>query len=437
MYQVRNPQVRRLLDLVSPKVGVVRRLERVSRGVDEPSPPIIYRALLSNFDFKNVSIEERATAGKGVSDEDAIAGALGEAVERYCAYHPLFTSIVRAPLSDLKAAAITPSECVLYSEKQYSRPNFMYPAWTESRAIGWVRGRELPRKNDVYIPAFLTYLNYYGPKGEDNFCAATSSGLAAGPGLEDAILAGLCELTERDGFLVHWMNRLPAPELEFRDGIAAQIRDHYKSFGVTTRVFNVSTDLPMYAMLAISLSEDARSPSSLIGLGCSLDPQLALNKALFEICQMRPSETARFSRGDLDGIQAYSDVRTMRDHSAFFMRRESRQELAFLLENGRRQQLDDLRSYASGNVSADLETAVTGLVRIGARVAYAELTTEDIESVGVRVVRTIVTDLQPIHFGFGEERLGGRRLFELPRILNYASNVRTEPDLNPCPHPLA
>jgi ribosomal protein S12 methylthiotransferase accessory factor len=70
------------------------------------------------------------------------------------------------------------------------------------------------------------------------------------------------------------------------------------------------------------------------------------------------------------------------------------------------------------------------------RVAYVDLTTPDVAPYGVHVVRTIATGLQPIHFGTGEERLGGRRIFETAARLGYANGIRTEADLNPCPHPL-
>jgi ribosomal protein S12 methylthiotransferase accessory factor len=48
-----------------------------------------------------------------------------------------------------------------------------------------------------------------------------------------------------------------------------------------------------------------------------------------------------------------------------------------------------------------------------------------------------VTGLQPIHFGWGEERLGGRRLFELPQKLGFAKETLSDMELNPYPHPLA
>ena len=70
------------------------------------------------------------------------------------------------------------------------------------------------------------------------------------------------------------------------------------------------------------------------------------------------------------------------------------------------------------------------------RVAYVNLTTPDVEPYGMYVARALATGLQPIHFGHGEERFGGRRLFDVPSRMGHGSAPRTEEDLNPCPHPL-
>ena len=44
--------VQRLMELVSPKVGVLRSLTKVVRGIEEPNPPILYQAVLSHFDYQ-------------------------------------------------------------------------------------------------------------------------------------------------------------------------------------------------------------------------------------------------------------------------------------------------------------------------------------------------------------------------------------------------
>jgi ribosomal protein S12 methylthiotransferase accessory factor len=112
-------------------------------------------------------------------------------------------------------------------------------------------------------------------------------------------------------------------------------------------------------------------------------------------------------------------------------------EFGFLLETPKTQHLEALPNLSHSDLRTDLNACVDMLTRIGSRVVYADITTPDIAPLGVRVVRTISTRLQPIHFGYGEERLGGRRLYEVPRILGYTSETRTAGDLNPCPHPLA
>jgi len=329
------------------------------------------------------------------------------------------------------------SSLVLYAARQYEQESFPYSRWTEDTVIGWVPGRELPGDEEILLPACAVYLNYLGPAGEDSFFTPTSNGLAAGPTLEQATLSGLCELAERDGFLAHWMNRLPGAEVVYEGGIASEIRAHYRRFGLETRVFNVSTDLPMHVMMAVSLGDGEREPAALVGLGSHLDPRIAVNKALFEICQIRPGERQRFKDGEGNTLRRYSDVKTLHDHSAFLMRPERRPELAFLLDSGRTQSLDALPNRSSGRTDRDLETAVEGLVKAGCRVAYADLTTADVRPYGIRVVRTLATGLQPMHFGHAEERLGGRRLFELPRVLGHGTETRQERELNPCPHPLA
>ncbi len=130
------------------------------------------------------------------------------------------------------------------------------------------------------------------------------------------------------------------------------------------------------------------------------------------------------------------DVRELRDHSALFARPEMIEELRFLLETPRSQRIGDLPNLSSGDVDADLTFCVDELIKAGCRVAYADLTTFDVVPFGYRVVRTFATGLQPIHFGYLQERLGGLRLYEVPRALGYSVEARCVDDLNRCPHPL-
>ena len=78
----------------------------------------------------------------------------------------------------------------------------------------------------------------------------------------------------------------------------------------------------------------------MVALGCNPDPALALRKALLEICQIRPGNARRYQEEEPQKrLHKYEDVRTLEDHSAFFMVPEHLAELEFLLDNGRTQKL--------------------------------------------------------------------------------------------------
>ena len=427
-------------DLVSERVGLVRTVAPQVRGMEEPAPPYLYTAMLSNFDFKLAPREERLAAGKGRTPEEAQAAAVGEAVERYCAYHwdPRRTFLAR--WEQVQVAALSPADCTLYSDEQYTRPDWRYHRWSPEEEVTWLHGVELPERRQIAVPASLVYLVYPVPREEDFSAPASSNGLAAGPSLEAAILSALYELIERDALLITWMNRLPAVEIEFSgsNGVSAAIARRYARFGVELRAFLMRTDLPASVVMAAALDSDPRRPATLIGMGCHLDPAVALEKAVFELCQARPSEARRYVDSPPgQRLQRYEDVRELEDHPAFLGLPERRKEFEFLWSGGEKARLDDLPNRARGPAEADLAVSVEALRELERRVAYVDLTAFDIAPSGYRVARALATELQPIHFGWGQERLGGTRLLEAPQRLGFASEPRTAADLNPCPHPLA
>jgi ribosomal protein S12 methylthiotransferase accessory factor len=233
---------------------------------------------------------------------------------------------------------------------------------------------------------------------------------------------------------------LPAVELELdpSTGVAAAIAAHYSLLGVRLRAFVLPTDLPATVVLALATEDRPGVPATVVGMGCHTSPLAALTKAVFELCQARPAEASRYRESSPEGrLKTYEDVWTLDDHSAFAALPERRGEFAFLSAEGRSATLDELPSTSEGDVEADLLRCAAALREAGHRVAYADLTTSDVEPLGYRVVRVIVTGLQPIHFGFGNERLGGTRLYELPRRLGLRSEASTPAELNPCPHPMA
>ncbi len=179
-------------------------------------------------------------------------------------------------------------------------------------------------------------------------------------------------------------------------------------------------------------------PAAVVGLGCDLDPGRALDRAVMEIVQVRTGLVPHLRQAQPPApIERYEDVRSLDDHAAFAANPSNGPEFGFLVAGRKRVRLAEMRSRGGDSVEDKLTFCRERLEAAGSRLAFVELTMPDLEPFPVRIVRTIATGLQPIHFGFGEERLGGTRLFSVPRLLGYVDRDLTEADLNPCPHPLA
>jgi ribosomal protein S12 methylthiotransferase accessory factor len=429
-----------LADLVSNRTGIIRSVSRAQRGAEEPCPPVVYQAEVSHFDFRLADARDRTAAGKGATKEAAIRGAIGEAMERYCASQVDPGLPFTAAWLALASQAVSPSDFVLYSASQYESHQLPYHRWTRDDEITWLPGHELPSNRVVFVPASLIYLQFPNGHRQEALTSPSSNGLAAGPDLDSAVLHALHECIERDAFLITWMARLPAPEVHFAGAIplATSIHDHYLRYGVKLRVFRMYSDIAAHTMLAVALDQTGSGPAAVIGLGCDASPSRALLKALFEICQAHTGEVRRYREEPPNvRLKRPEDVRTLEDHSAWFTIPEHLNGLSFLLENGRSEHLADLPDYAASNVQLALDNCVASLNKAGCTALYVDLTTPDLASYQLKVVRAVATGLQPIHFGWGQERLGGRRLFELPLKLGFATRPLLENELNPLPHPLA
>lgn len=432
-------QVQSLLDLVSSRVGIVRSLSLRVKSADEPALPFIYDAFLSHFDFRKGDKTERGSCGKGVSEEDAMLGALGEAVERYCASHAAMKRTRRAPMQQPGGEAISPLDFVLYSEAQYARSDFPFRPWQPDDNLLWAEMNELGSASGAWVPAAFVYLNSPSDQTQDFLCPMNSNGFAAGPDLTRALRSAALELLERDAFVVTWLNRLPVPEIDFAavEGIIGDIRSAYERGGAEVRAFLLATDQPVSAVMALVVDRTGDGPAAMIGLGCEFDRRKALQKALFEVCQLHELLRRKHEEGAAKRLNSYADVTTMEEHAAYFFRQDHLFEFDFLLHHGRKVGIDGPSSLPPVTVDDDLKTLQTALAASGCRFLYRDLTTPDLEAYPIRVARVLITQLQPLHFGHGMQRLGGRRLYELPKKLGFGDTVFSEATLNPCPHPLA
>lgn len=292
----------RLRHLISPVTGVVKEVTRDRRGpsflnsyISGPNPGVRANGLRSLG-----RLVRQHSGGKGVTALDAQVGALCEAIERFSGTFQGDEERIRGSLRSLGERALDPRESMLYDPRQHAdrqqwnatHAAFQHvpPPFDEDVEIDWTPVWSLTAKQHRLLPTAMLYYGYEGP-GTDMLCA-DSNGNAAGSSMADAVLQGLLELVERDAVALWWYNRLTVAGIDldaFDEPWLSDMRRKYAELGRELWVLDLTADLGVPVMAAVSRRVGGARENIVFGFGAHLDPHIALRRAITEQNQMIPA----------------------------------------------------------------------------------------------------------------------------------------------------
>ena len=379
----------------------------------------------------------RVTGGTALTEEAALAKAIGEAVERYSG-DVYEAEVFRAPFRAVPGRAIDPRRFALFHQSQYARPDFPFSPISEDTEIGWVEGFSVTRNEPVLVPALLVDFGYVAESKAEVFELGPVSGYACGNTLEEAVLGGIYEVVERDSFMVFWYNWLPVPAIDLRSfssGKVLSVLDRFHSAPVRVHCSSITSDTGIPAALAVMTSRQPGWPAAVVATAADLDMERAVTRALFEL-----SANHLFIRSVLEGGQHRiprlpQEVTGQEDHGLFYCSPERLVCLDPVLHPAWVQRAQDFGTIPSADVKENIDTCVQRLAKLDLEVVFVEITSPELRELGFRVVKVLVPGLQPIDFGLLWPHLGGRRLYETPARAGYLQTRKQPWELNLFPHP--
>ena len=339
-------------------------------GLDYLGVPV-FAAMRPNA--RSISVSQ----GKGLTPDAAAASALMEAAE--------IAHAERAPRSIARGTSRQISKHERVADvRQLAR---LQDENCDKTTIEWVRGQDLASGEPVFVPYDLVHTDYTRPPSR--LFAQSSNGLASGNHRLEAVIAGLCEVIERDA-LAHWQM------LEFEERAQSRIRPDtirdknarallalLSERGMSVSVWNATGDIGVACIvcrLAEALGNDRSSLGAFWGAGCHLDRGVALVRAVTEAAQSRLTYIA----GVRDDIQ--------RRH--YCVRREA-SPFAHVLDQAELERAGTrfctIPSLAAATFEADRDQIIARLACAGLEQAIAvDLDDEEIQ---LPVVRMIVPGL--------------------------------------------
>ncbi|MFC4535789.1 TOMM precursor leader peptide-binding protein [Sphaerisporangium dianthi] len=419
--------------LVDPVTGIIGAIRR-----DPRSPSFLHCYLagpnlalpVNSLSTARAGLRAQA-GGKGVTDLEAKVSALCEAAERYCGSRSGDEPVVLDTYQGLGEAAVHPDACQLFHPRQFrdrerwnaAHPPFQHvPApFDERAALSWTPVWSLTGERHRLLPTDLLYYRPFSPGGPAPV-RADSNGAAAGASLEDAIVQGFLELVERDAVALWWYNRTRQPAValdSFDDPWVASVRQGLAAMGRETWVLDLTSDLGIPVMAAISRRAGGTAEDIMFGFGAHFDPRVALRRALAELGQLLPvtlgagGDGGRYATAD-PGLLAWWTRETVAGHRYL------------LPDPAQAETTAAARPYSPrADLREDVEH-ITALARAkGLEVLVLDQTRPD---VGLPVVKVVVPGLRHFWARFGEGRL-----YDVPVALGRLDAPTAYGDLNPIP----
>ena len=424
--------------LIDDSVGIINHVRELKRA---PGSPEFFHFFAYASDTRAFSGQTNFRNAGGASSrrEIALVKAIGEAIERYCCAiyereeFPLFS------FEDAPFQCVSPCDFALYSDAQYQQAAFPYVPFTTKARVRWAPTLNLNTKDAWHVPAAMLVLPYAFDDchGEQPICQRISTGLACHRSFAEAAVSGICEVIERDAFTIAWQAQLSPPKIRL-DTLSEKNRDliqRFKRVGDSVILLNITTDVGVPSILGILRARECDSPAWVFAASTALDPEAAVRKALEELAHTRQlAVQLKRSQPPIAAVTPFDHITDKDHHVHLYCDRASTPLAEFIVSSETWCNFDQIECISSIHPEEDLRTLARKVEHTGHTVYVTDLTTTDIEPLGLRVVRAIVPGFHPLFMGHPLRSLGGSRLWEVPQKLGYKGIRRADGD-NPAPHP--
>ena len=240
--------------------------------------------------------------------------------------------------------------------------------------------------------------------------------------MEEAILQGFLELVERDSVALWWYNRVRRPGIDldsFHEPYLDQLRTFLSEHQRNLWALDVTSDLGVPTVVAVSRRTDGGAEQILFGLGAHLDARVALMRAVTELNQML-GPVLKVPADD-PGAGHLTDKQTLQ-----WLRSATMDNQPYLEPlDGPLRGAADFPVCGSDNLLDDVLFCQTLAERLGSELLVLDQTRAEI---GLPVAKVIVPGMR--HFW---ARFAPGRLYDVPVKMGWLPRPCAEEDLNPMP----
>ncbi len=386
--------------------------------------------------------------GDSLELEEAISKSIGEFLERFTLTIYQEKDFLRASLNDLRKtnkSHLDINYIAGFSAEQKSKnSSFQFNKNTD---FFWQKGKSLFTNKDVLIPVQLIFWNYnfVHQAWQEPFLRESNSNGAGGHyTLTKAILAGLYELIQRDGFLIYWLNRQAPPRINLETinyQPLGNLLGECQRLGLKVHFLNTATEIGVPSCICAVLDDSGVGPKLSIGADCGLDWPKTLLRALLEGLSVHHwARDLKKERGK-DNLYLNENYKPFQDYSINHIARvniwanlKMFKHFQFFLK-GKTESLRDLekRIPQFSSSEQELDYLIEKFKSLGDdyEIFYYQAKHQALKDLGYVSVKVVVPVLINMYLNEPHAPLGAKRLKEVPQKLGF----KPADQWNPWPHP--
>ncbi|MEA3378403.1 MAG: YcaO-like family protein [Nanoarchaeota archaeon] len=407
------------------KNDIVKKMLKSFQFTDEPKF-FQYTAYMAEMSKRTDAVQDKDNHGSGLDINKNLAQikALGECIERYCLSCYRKKEVVKKSFNEINRKKVDPIKFVNFIRDKESQISKFH-----NLKFNWVECEDYFKDDKILIPAQLIYVPYQAKEAVIRY--PISNGAAFANSRSEAIYKGVCELIERDAFMITYLKKIKPKRIELNSIKEKDIRDllnMFKRYFLEIHILDITLDLNVPTILCILIDKSEVGPAISIGSKTDVNIFTAIKGALLEVEHTR-TWIRYLSMTKKKKVSSTKNIKDIEDRGLFWCDKGRIKDLDFLINAKEKKSIPE-KTNKKISVSKKWDIVKNIIKKKGYHLYLKDITTKGVKDCGFNVIKTVIPELHPLFLFEDLKYLYSNRLEEIGKNKGSSHNY-----LNKIPHP--
>ncbi len=388
-----------------------------------PDEPQFYQYMC----YRSVCGNTKKGAGFGCSEYEsqAFVSAVAEAIEHYCILYEQQDKYIKDSYKNLKKSALDPVRFVPFTETQMKQPEMDKFRVTHETVLNWIEGFSVTRNKRVLVPASLVYAMYDSKSYNEPIIRFNiSTGAACGSDKDFALYRGICEIIERDAYMISFINDIPKSKVDIKgnDVLSTFVR-RIERYDLEVNILSTQLDSSVFTFACLIFDKTGSGPAVSTGISGRLEPEAAITSAVLEAVRRHNAARDRFFR------EKPLPVPKKISHDWFLLNKQLWWAAPHMINKAKSfigNETTAYNKFAHFSFASDKEKVaflIEELRKQACEVILVDVTIPQVKKLGLCVLKILIPEMVPLWWDerFRYENI--KRLYDIPTKLGYSAGL--------------